>query len=270
MSRCHLLEAGTAADFAVTPVRAHESERTGTDSFFRPWIRTLDARLSRLRSTLLALMSCEHCSAGVRTMTWTCAADTSSDAAELTAISRAFRRCNRSGRARSPPRSHWHSLREVPYLVHTNYELPLLLEGRKQLPRTCASVIRRIAITESEYFDRYVREGLLYKEVSFEPFNSPEQLSDGSVIEATAGPLIIPARARNGASQAWKLISAASRKSGWNDETSSAWRACFMDMRSGRWNGGIGHLRERKALVRNKASHSLDVSQREDPVNAVC
>src|SRR5260221_5687510 len=29
----------------------------------------------------------------------------------------------------------WHSSREVPYLVHTNYELPLLLDGRKALAR---------------------------------------------------------------------------------------------------------------------------------------
>jgi hypothetical protein len=29
----------------------------------------------------------------------------------------------------------WHRIYEVPYLIHTRYELPLLLDGRKKLAR---------------------------------------------------------------------------------------------------------------------------------------
>ncbi|TBD09791.1 hypothetical protein [Rhizobium ruizarguesonis] len=61
------------------------------------------------------------------------------------------------------------SIRNVPYLVHTNFELPLMLEGRKKLARF-TDVLPR---TE-EAFDRWVEKGVFHKEVFVEPI--PESL----------------------------------------------------------------------------------------------
>jgi hypothetical protein len=60
----------------------------------------------------------------------------------------------------------WHRLCEAPYLIHTGYELPLLLDDRKKLARM------------SDWyppmtFDHWVAEGLLHREEVLEPFDSP-------------------------------------------------------------------------------------------------
>ncbi len=61
------------------------------------------------------------------------------------------------------------SIRNVPYLVHTRFELPLMLEGRKKLAR----FINLDPGTEAA-FDRWVDKGVLHKEVFLEPI--PESL----------------------------------------------------------------------------------------------
>jgi hypothetical protein len=57
----------------------------------------------------------------------------------------------------------WRWLREVPYLVHTGYELPLMLEGRKPLAAfgdSAAWIAQRLSC-----FDPFVKEGRLRKHV---------------------------------------------------------------------------------------------------------
>ncbi|NEH55541.1 hypothetical protein GR198_07240 [Rhizobium leguminosarum] len=56
------------------------------------------------------------------------------------------------------------SIRDVPYLVHTNFELPLMLEGRKKLAR-----FTDVLPKTEEAFDRWVEKGLFHKEVFLEP-----------------------------------------------------------------------------------------------------
>jgi hypothetical protein len=50
----------------------------------------------------------------------------------------------------------WHALRNVPYLIHTGFELPLMLEGRKPLAAFCDSAewLKR----ELGIFDRFVKQ----------------------------------------------------------------------------------------------------------------
>jgi hypothetical protein len=136
----------------------------------------------------------------------------------------------------------WHSLREVPYLVHTNYELPLMLEGRKQFARMCESY-PPFCHHEEDCFDRYVREGLLHKEVSFEPFDSPQQLKDGGVIEGHRE-VYYTRKGEEWRIQAWKLISAASRKSGWN-ESFERLEGMLYGYEEWQMDWWITHLRER-------------------------
>lgn len=136
------------------------------------------------------------------------------DDAELAAINRRFGVAfDPEGReVRLDP---WHSLREVPYLVHTNYELPLLLEGRKPFARMYDTYPPDRHHGEDR-FDRYVAARMLHKEVSLQPFDTPHQLKDGSVIEGHRE-VCYTRKGEEWRIQAWKLISAGSKKSGWNE-----------------------------------------------------
>jgi hypothetical protein len=67
---------------------------------------------------------------------------------------------------------------ETPYLVHTNWELPLLLEGRKKLARFSDFYPSPLFDCE-EAFDRWVASGVLHKEVIDEPFEKPIRKSLG-------------------------------------------------------------------------------------------
>lgn len=59
---------------------------------------------------------------------------------------------------------------DIPYLIHTGFELPLMLEGRKKLAR-----FLNIHPREAEdAFDRWVEKGRLHKEVFLKPV--PEHL----------------------------------------------------------------------------------------------
>jgi hypothetical protein len=68
---------------------------------------------------------------------------------------------------------------EAPYLVHTGWELPLLLEGRKKLAwfsdlyASQSDSHRSPAFDCEDAFDRWVADGVLHKEVIDEPFEKP-------------------------------------------------------------------------------------------------
>lgn len=59
---------------------------------------------------------------------------------------------------------------DIPYLVHTGFELPLMLDGRKKLTR----FTNVDSPGTEEAFDRWVKKGLLHKEVFLKPI--PESL----------------------------------------------------------------------------------------------
>ncbi len=67
-----------------------------------------------------------------------------------------------------------------------------------------------------ELFDRYVSEGLLHKHVSLEPFEKPTKLGDGRIYEGSRE-VCYTLKGEEWRVDAWKLISAASKKSGWNE-----------------------------------------------------
>jgi hypothetical protein len=110
----------------------------------------------------------------------------------------------------------WHSLRGVPYLVHTNYELPLLLDGMKQFARMGEEYPPH-RHTEEDRFDRYVAVGLLHKEIVMCPFLSPSRLRDGRIVEGIRE-VYYTRKGEEWRIPAWKLVDAASRKSGWNED----------------------------------------------------
>ncbi len=78
----------------------------------------------------------------------------------------------------------WHSIRAAPYLIHTNYELMLLLDGTKKFAREL-DVYPPARHRNEDYYDRYVFEGILHKHVSLEPFEKPTKLRDGKIYGGT-------------------------------------------------------------------------------------
>jgi hypothetical protein len=69
-------------------------------------------------------------------------------------------------------------LSDTPYLVHTGYELPLLLDGRKKLARM-SDGYPPLTFEGEDRFDHWVAEGLLHKEEVLEPFDPPTQRWSG-------------------------------------------------------------------------------------------
>jgi hypothetical protein len=137
------------------------------------------------------------------------------DAAGLTAIADRFGVKFDPGGRKTCLRA-WDSAREFPYLIHTGYELPLLLEGRKHLAYFSDAYPPHCHINEDR-FDRYVAQGLLHKEVELEPFASSTRLSHGQVVEGIRTAYY----ARHGEEwriRAWKLLWAAALKSHWNND----------------------------------------------------
>jgi len=66
----------------------------------------------------------------------------------------------------------WRQLRKVPYLVHTGYELPFLLEGRKKLARM-GDAYPPMTFDGEDRFDHWVAQGVLHREEVVEPFDRP-------------------------------------------------------------------------------------------------
>jgi hypothetical protein len=109
----------------------------------------------------------------------------------------------------------WTWLRGVPYLVHTGYELPLMLEGRKQFARMCEEYPPERHYGEDQ-FDHYVAQGLLHKKVETEKFAKPTRLKNGHVFDGLRT-VYYTRQGEEWRIEAWNLIEEASRKSGWNE-----------------------------------------------------
>jgi hypothetical protein len=110
----------------------------------------------------------------------------------------------------------WTRSRDIPYLVHTNYELALMIEGRKQFARMGGDYYPPDRHKDEELFDRCVAQGLLHKEVELEKFAELLRLKDGRVFEGFRT-VYYTRKGEEWRIPAWKLVSKASGKSGWNE-----------------------------------------------------
>jgi hypothetical protein len=72
----------------------------------------------------------------------------------------------------------WSGLREVPYLIHTEYELALMLEGRKPLAVFADAYPADWFDEWMARFDPYVADGRLVRRIVDRPFPKP-RTSDG-------------------------------------------------------------------------------------------
>src|SRR6266446_5148622 len=72
----------------------------------------------------------------------------------------------------------WRPSDQTPYLIHTQYELPLLLDGRKKLARM-SNLYPPMTFEGEDRFDHWVAEGMLHREEVNEPFDPPIQTCRG-------------------------------------------------------------------------------------------
>jgi len=104
----------------------------------------------------------------------------------------------------------------LPYLSHTRYELPLLLEGRKKLARM-SDAYPPMTFEGEDRFEHWVAKGVLHREEVNEPFDKPVQTSRGQTYLGHRTVYYTP-KGEEWRIPAMKLISEASDKSGgWNE-----------------------------------------------------
>jgi hypothetical protein len=104
----------------------------------------------------------------------------------------------------------------TPYLTHTGYELPLLLEGRKKLARM-SDVYPPMAFEGEDRFEHWVAKGVLHREEVNQPFDEPVQTSRGQTYLGHRTVYYTP-KGEEWRIPAIKLISDASdRSGGWNE-----------------------------------------------------
>jgi hypothetical protein len=110
----------------------------------------------------------------------------------------------------------WRPSDQMPYLPHTRYELPLLLDGRKKLARMM-NLYPPMTFEGEDRFDHWVARGVLHREVVDEPYDPPHQTSRGRTYLGHRTVYYTP-KGEEWRIPASKLIWRASGKSGgWNE-----------------------------------------------------
>jgi hypothetical protein len=109
----------------------------------------------------------------------------------------------------------WDWWREIPYLSHEGYELPLLLEGRKPFARMSQGYPPENHFNEDR-FDQYVEQGLIHKEVVVEPFAKPHR-ANGWVYEGQRT-VYYTRKGEEWRIPASKLLWSAALKTRWSDD----------------------------------------------------
>jgi hypothetical protein len=145
----------------------------------------------------------------------------------------------------------WHSLRTVPYMVHTNFELFLLINGTKQFARELELYPPHRHFQE-ELFDRFVSEGVLHKEVFVVPFPAPIKLRDGCTYEGERE-VCYTRKGQEWRIPAWRLIRAAFQKSRWNDDFERL-EGMLFGYEEWQMDWWIAHIRENRANAAQKAA----------------
>jgi hypothetical protein len=110
----------------------------------------------------------------------------------------------------------WRRIDQMPYLPHTRYELPLLLDGRKKLARF-AEAYPPMTFEGEDRFDHWVAKGVLHREEVTEPFDAPVRSSRGQTYLGHRIVYYTP-KGEEWRIPAMKLVWDASGKSGgWNE-----------------------------------------------------
>jgi hypothetical protein len=110
----------------------------------------------------------------------------------------------------------WHAMRAVPYLVHTNFELPLMLDGRKPLAVFSGTCPSEWFDNEMAKFAPYVAEGLFVRRLVSRPFPEPYHLPDGPSSDEIRE-VYFAVCGQEWRIDAFLMLRDIAAKSGWND-----------------------------------------------------
>jgi hypothetical protein len=130
----------------------------------------------------------------------------------------------------------WRPSDQTPYLTHTGYELPLLLEGRKKLARM-SDPYPPMTFEGEDRFEHWVAKGVLHREEVNEPFDKPIQTSSGQTYLGHRTVYYTP-KGEEWRIPASKLIWDAHTNPAAGMNTSNGSRACCSAMKIGRTIGG--------------------------------
>jgi hypothetical protein len=108
------------------------------------------------------------------------------------------------------------SIDRTPYLTHTRYELPLLLDGRKKLARM-SNEYPPMTFEGEDRFDHWVAKGVLHREEANKPFEPPYRTFRGQTYLGRRTVYYTP-KGEEWRIPAMKLIwHAADKSGGWNE-----------------------------------------------------
>jgi hypothetical protein len=130
----------------------------------------------------------------------------------------------------------WRRIYQMPYLPHTGYELPLLLDGRKKLARM-SNAYPPMTFEGEDRFDHWVAKGALHREEVNEPYDPPHRTSRGQTYLGHRTVYYTP-KGEEWRIPAMKLIWEASGKSGGWNEHFERLEGMLFAMRIGRMTGG--------------------------------
>lgn len=110
----------------------------------------------------------------------------------------------------------WHSLREAPYLIHTGFELPLMIEGRKPLAVFMEAYPCEWFDRHMGRFDPFVTEGRFVRRVVDQQWSEPRPSPTGSMLEGLRK--VYVARSDHAwRIEAYVLLEQVAERCGWND-----------------------------------------------------
>jgi len=109
----------------------------------------------------------------------------------------------------------WHSIRAAPYLIHTNYELLLLLDGTKKFARMSGEYPAQQHDGE-HLFDDHLGKGVLHKEIELCPFPTPFMTKDGRSFQGSRH-VYYAVKGEEWRIASWKTLAEASEKTSWNE-----------------------------------------------------
>jgi hypothetical protein len=109
----------------------------------------------------------------------------------------------------------WHPIREVPYLVHTNFELPLMLEGLKPLAVFHDAYPTEWLTETLERFEPFVRSGRLVRSIVDTPFTEAERARFAGFLGWRRAFFALPGEEWR--IDAFLLVAKVSTQTGWNE-----------------------------------------------------
>ncbi len=140
-----------------------------------------------------------------------------------------------------------HSIRDAPYLIHTGFELFLMLEGVKPFAKFAVEYPAEVdEFPEEALFEPHVQAGTLIKRVMIEPFEKPIRTSSGSVFEGLRQ-VFYARRGEEWRIDAYNLLRRQLAHGPWNDtlERLEGSLLGYTDQQNDWW---IAHIRHQRNL----------------------